>query len=57
MATDKKDRVIHERKEPEKIQEHMPSAKGDAQKLGRTTSTDNFCGKDGIFIKLFSKTI
>jgi len=46
-------------KDPEKkdIQTHMPSAEEVAQELGKATSIDDFYGKDGIFAKLFSKTI
>ena len=39
------------------IQEYMPSAEEVAQELGKATSIDDFYGKDGIFAKLFSKTI
>jgi len=35
----------------------MPSAEEVAQELGKATSIDDFYGKDGIFAKLFSKTI
>ena len=35
----------------------MPSAEEVAQELGKATSIDDFYGKDGIFSKLFSKTI
>jgi len=39
------------------IQARMPSAEEVAQELGKATSIDDFYGKDGIFAKLFSKTI
>ncbi len=39
------------------IQAHMPSAEEVAQELGKATSIDDFYGKDGIFARLFSKTI
>ena len=39
------------------MQAHMPSAKEVAQELGNATSIDDFYGKDGIFARLFSKTI
>ena len=45
-STDKKD-----------IQAHMPSAEEVARELGKATSIDDFYGKDGIFARLFSKTI
>lgn len=35
----------------------MPSAEELAQELGKATSIDDFYGKDGIFARLFSKTI
>jgi transposase-like protein len=35
----------------------MPSAEEVAQELGKATSIDDFYGKDGIFARLFSKTI
>jgi len=35
----------------------MPSAEEVAQELGKATSIDDFYGKDGIFSRLFSKTI
>lgn len=35
----------------------MPSAEEVARELGKATSIDDFYGKDGIFSKLFSKTI
>lgn len=38
-------------------QPYMPSAEEVAQELGKATSIDDFYGKDGIFAKLFSKTI
>ena len=50
---------MSKQKNPEKkdIQAHMPSAEEVAQALGQATSIDDFYGKDGIFSKLFSKTI
>ena len=50
---------MNKQKNPEKkdIQSHMPSAEEVAQELGEATSIDDFYGKDGIFAKLFSKTI
>jgi putative transposase len=50
---------MNKQKNPEKkdIQSHMPSAQEVAQELGKATSIDDFYGKDGIFAKLFSKTI
>ena len=50
---------MNKQKDPEKkdIQSHMPSAEEVAQELGKATSIDDFYGKDGIFAKLFSKTI
>ncbi len=39
------------------IQGHMPSAEEVARELGKATSIDDFYGKDGIFSRLFSKTI
>jgi putative transposase len=50
---------MSKQKNPEKkdIQSHMPSAEEVAQALGQATSIDDFYGKDGIFAKLFSKTI
>jgi transposase-like protein len=44
-------------KEEKDIQAHMPSAEEVAQELGKATSIDDFYGKDGIFARLFSKTI
>ena len=35
----------------------MPSAEEVARELGKATSIDDFYGKDGIFARLFSKTI
>ena len=43
--------------EKKDIQSHMPSAEEVAQELVKATSIDDFYGKDGIFAKLFSKTI
>ena len=50
---------MSKQKNPEKddIQSHLPSAEEVAQELGKATSIDDFYGKDGIFAKLFSKTI
>ena len=50
---------MNKQKNPEKkdIQSRMPSAEEVAQALGQATSIDDFYGKDGIFSKLFSKTI
>jgi len=45
------------KKNQKDVQEHMPSAEEVAQELGKATSIDDFYGKDGIFAKLFSKTI
>jgi len=45
------------KKGKEDIQTHMPSAEEVAQELGKATSIDDFYGKDGIFARLFSKTI
>lgn len=45
------------KKNEKDIQVHMPSAEEVAQELGKATSIDDFYGKDGIFAKLFSKTI
>jgi len=39
------------------IQGQMPSAEEVACELGKATSIDDFYGKDGIFSRLFSKTI
>jgi transposase-like protein len=38
-------------------QVYMPSAEKVAKELGKATSIDDFYGKDGIFARLFSKTI
>ena len=43
--------------EKKEIQAQMPSAEEVAEALGQATSIDDFYGKDGIFSKLFSKTI
>jgi len=50
---------MNKQKNPEKkdVQLHMPSAEEVAQELGKATSIDDFYGKDGLFAKLFSKTI
>ena len=47
------------KKEPEKseIQKHMPDAEELARELGQAQSIDDFYGKEGIFARLFSKTI
>ena len=50
MTTEKK-------KGKEELQAHMPSAEEVARELGKATSIDDFYGKDGIFARLFSKTI
>lgn len=44
-------------KDEKDIQAHMPSAEEVARELGKATSIDDFYGKDGIFARLFSKTI
>ena len=44
-------------KDEKDIQDHMPSAEEVARELGKATSIDDFYGKDGIFARLFSKTI
>jgi putative transposase len=44
-------------KDEKDIQAHMPNAEEVAQELGKATSIDDFYGKDGIFARLFSKTI
>jgi putative transposase len=38
-------------------QDSMPSAKEVARELGKANSIDDFYGKDGIFARMFSKTI
>ena len=45
------------KKGKEEIQANMPSAEEVARELGKATSIDDFYGKDGIFARLFSKTI
>lgn len=45
------------KKNQKENQEYMPSAEEVAQELSKATSIDDFYGKDGIFAKLFSKTI
>ncbi|MCL5428955.1 MAG: transposase, partial [Chloroflexi bacterium] len=47
------------KKEPEKseIQKHMPDPEELARELGQAQSIDDFYGKEGIFARLFSKTI
>ena len=44
-------------KDEKDIQDYMPSAEEVAKELGKATSIDDFYGKDGIFARLFSKTI
>ena len=44
-------------KDEKDIKAHMPSAEEVARELGKATSIDDFYGKDGIFARLFSKTI
>jgi putative transposase len=44
-------------KDEKDIQARMPSAEEVARELGKATSIDDFYGKDGIFARLFSKTI
>jgi putative transposase len=44
-------------KDEKDIQACMPSAEEVARELGKATSIDDFYGKDGIFARLFSKTI
>jgi putative transposase len=44
-------------KKEKDIQAHMPSAEEVARELGKAKSIDDFYGKDGIFSRLFSKTI
>jgi transposase-like protein len=44
-------------KDEKDIQAHMPSAEEVARELGKATSIDDFYGKEGIFARLFSKTI
>ena len=44
-------------KKEKEIQAHMPSAEEVARELGKAKSIDDFYGKDGIFSRLFSKTI
>jgi len=44
-------------KDEKDIQAHMPNAEEVARELGKATSIDDFYGKDGIFARLFSKTI
>ncbi len=47
------------KKEPEKseIQKHMPDPEELARELGQARSIDDFYGKDGIFARLFAKTM
>ena len=54
---EKKEKKPMMKKNNKKIEEHMPSAEKVAQELGKATSIDDFYGKDGIFAKLFSRTI
>jgi len=44
-------------KDKKDIQTRMPSAEEVARELGKATSIDDFYGKEGIFARLFSKTI
>lgn len=44
-------------KKEKDIQAYMPSAEEVARELGKAKSIDDFYGKDGIFSRLFSKTI
>jgi transposase-like protein len=55
----KKGNPMSKQKNPEKkdLQPQMPSAEEVARELGKATSIDDFYGKDGIFARLFSKTI
>lgn len=46
-----------EAKEEKNRQEYMPSAEMVAAELGKAKSIDDFFGKDGIFSRLFSKTL
>lgn len=46
---------MKEKKENKRFE--MPSAEEVVQELGKATSIDDFYGKDGIFSRLFSKTI
>lgn len=48
---------MNKKNQKEEEEAHMPSAEEVAQELGKATSIDDFYGKDGIFAKLFSKTI
>jgi len=50
---------MSEKKDKDKkyIQAQMPSAEEVARELGKATSIDDFYGKEGIFARLFSKTI
>jgi putative transposase len=45
------------KKQEKDIQAHMPSAEEVARELGKAKSIDDFYGKDGIFSRLFSRTI
>lgn len=45
------------KKQEKDIQAHMPSAEEVVRELGKAKSIDDFYGKDGIFSRLFSKTI
>jgi len=45
------------KKQEKDIQAHMPSAEEVARELGKAKSINDFYGKDGIFSRLFSKTI
>jgi putative transposase len=43
--------------EKKDTQKYMPSAEKVAEELGQAKSIDDFFGKDGIFSRLFSKTL
>ena len=45
------------KKQEKDIQAHMPSSEEVARELGKAKSINDFYGKDGIFSRLFSKTI
>lgn len=46
-----------EEKDNKTIQDFMPSAEKVAEELGKAKSIDDFFGKEGIFSRLFSKTL
>ena len=56
MAERQKGRFFDGKNDKKKLQDHMPSAEIVAAELGKAKSIDDF-EKDGIFAKLFSKTI